>query len=222
MNVELDFGIIFIVLLAQVYLLLYKLNSMNQLIKIIIGCSFLLLFSSCFKEVPMPTQLRIQVFDDQGYTQPNAFVTLYQSQSDYLAFKNPIAQTYTDQNGYFYFSGLSTNIYYYYSVEMGCLDNFYSSNHITSLLEPQVLNEYEPIRLGVIGTIKVENDSYNPYDVYLDGYIVYNNLTGNKTISINDVRGGNHLVKVVQLNGFNDHTYNVNVSCGVIPTVIIP
>ncbi len=195
---------------------------MNHFIKIIIACSFLFLFNSCTKEVPTPTQLRILVLDDQGYALPNALVTLYQSKSDYLTYKNAVAKTYTDQNGYLYFSNLSTGLYYYYSVEIGCLDNYYSNNHITSLLEPQVLNEYDPIKLNVVGKIKVENDSNNPYDVYLDGYLVYNSLSGNSNITIPEVEGGNHTVEVKQLYGSNDFNYSVNVSCGVYPTVIIP
>ena len=195
---------------------------MNHFIKIIVGCSFLFLFSSCIKDVPTPTQLRIQVLDDQGYAVSNASVTLYQSKSDYLNYKNAIATTYTDQNGYLYFSNLSTAVYYYYSVEIGCLDNYYSNNHLTSLLEPQALNEYDAIRLIVVGKIKVENDSNNPYAVYLDGYLVYNSLSGNSNITIPEVEGGNHNVEVKQLYGSNDLVYSVNVSCGVQPTVIIP
>ena len=209
-------------ILHEVCLLLYKLFNMNHFLKIIVACSFLFLLNSCIKEVPTPTQLRIQVFDDQGYPLSNAYVTLYQSKSDYLTYKNAIATTYTDQNGYMYFSNLSTSVYYYYSVEVGCLDNYYSNNHITSLLVPQVLNEYDAIKLNVVGTIKVENDSNNPYSVYLDGYLIYNSLSGNSNITIPEVEGGNHTVEVVQLNGLNYYTYKVNVSCGVYPTVIIP
>ena len=204
---------------------MYKLFSMKNLIKLILASLLFFCLSSCIKEVPAPTQLQIQVLDDQGYIVPNAAVYLYASESDYLNDKNLLQTSTTDQNGYFYFSNLVPTTYYYY-VKSGCLDNYNTTYYTGQPLLPNQLNQYSPIRLMVSGTLSTKNISYYPYAIYIDGSLAYSSQAGGTTVDFHEIPGGNHIFRVLQLSGYQynpiDQTFTVNVSCGVSPTITYP
>lgn len=198
---------------------------MNNFIKTIIVCTFFLFFSSCIKTSTIPTQLQIQVVDEQGYAISGAKVSLYKSEQDFLNDKNLIGTTYTDENGYLYFSNLSPIVYYYY-VQSGCKDNFNTTYYLSQPLTANKLNEFSFITLKVSGKISVANSSQFPYDVYVDNILKYSSQPANTTLDITEVSGGSHTVKVIQVSGYStipiNETFTVNVSCGVSPTVTYP
>ena len=140
---------------------------MKYYIKIFIGCFFAFTISSCIRTTDVPTELKVQVLDDQGYPVAGAHVDLFDNKTDYLNNTNIVLTTTTDQNGFIYVYNLSP-ISYYYFISSGCLDNTYTTNRLTSPLVPNVINVYDPIYLGVVGKIKVENNSsFYSCDVYL-------------------------------------------------------
>lgn len=190
-----------------------------KIIKIVFISFVFLSFQSCIKTIdtPAPTSMQILVQDNLGYPLPGASVTLFGSESDFYNNVNPIATSYTDANGYLYFTNLSPIIYYYY-VQYGCKDNFNGNTHLYEPLVPYSLNTYSPITLSSVGQIKVESNSFYPYQVLLDGVVVVNNLPSQSTATINEIPAGNHSLEVIQLSGYNGSPnyefFNVVVTCG--------
>jgi len=182
-------------------------------------CFVFLSLQSCIKTIdtPAPTSMKILVQDNQGYPLPGASVTLFGSESDFYNNINPLGSFVTDANGYLYITNLSPVIYYYY-IQYGCLDNFNGNTHLYDPLVPYCVNTYSPITLSPVGQIKVESNSYYPYQVLLDGVVVVNSLPAQSTATINEISAGNHSIEVVQLSGYNGNPnyeyFNVVVTCG--------
>lgn len=196
---------------------------MKYFIKIFLGCILAFTFSACVRTTAVPTELKVQVLDDQGYPVAGAHVDLFETKTDYLNSTNIVLTTTTDQNGYIYVYNLSP-ISYYYFISVGCLDNTYTTNRLTSPLVPNVINVYDPIFLSVVGKIKVENNSsFYPCDIYLDGNTTtpyYSGLAVGAVLTIPELQAGNHTVEVY--NGHTDEVFHTTISCGVTPTISFP
>jgi hypothetical protein len=148
---------------------------------------------------------------------------LYQTQ------KNAVASTTTDVNGYMYFSAKSSNIStvaYYFRITSGCLDNYHNSNHFSTPLVANTLNTYNNIILSSVGKIQVVSTSSNPYEIFLDGNVIFSSVAGGSTNTIGEVSVGSHTVRVLQLSGYvfsaTDESFTVNVSCGSTSIVTFP
>ena len=177
-----------------------------------------------------PTELKVKVIDNLGNPISGAVVTLYNNKSDYNNFANAVATTTTNTNGYMYFSSntssISTVAYYYY-ISYGCKDNVHNATHFSTPLVANTLNTYNDILLSSEGTIKVVNNSSNPYEIYIDGIVYNTSLQGNYSQSFTYETVGTHTVRVVQLSGYlvypTDETFNVTITgCGNTQTVSFP
>ena len=131
--------------------------------------------NSCIKTSTAPTELKIQVVDNQGYPFPNATVYMYETKSDFLNNKNIVLKTTTDANGYLYVTDLSPLAYYLYVVS-DCYDDFNTNYQLPYALLPNTLNVYDPIVLSSVGQIVVQSNSNYPYQIELDGNIVSSSL----------------------------------------------
>lgn len=198
---------------------------MNLFYKLVVACFFFVFLNSCLKVAPIPTQLQIQVLDEDGYIVPNATVYLFANEYDFFQNKDVLQTTTTDPNGYFYFTNLSPTTYYYY-VQSGCLNNFNTTYYLSQPLLPNQLNQYSPVYLAVSETVRTKNISNNPFAIYIDGSLAYTSQPGGTTVDFPEISGGNHIVRVLQLSGYAyhpiDQVFTVNVSCGVSPTITYP
>ena len=181
--------------------------------------------NSCIKTSTAPTELKIQVVDNQGYPFPNATVYMYETKSDFLNNKNIVLKTTTDANGYLYVTDLSPLAYYLYVVS-DCYDDFNTNYQLPYALLPNTLNVYDPIVLSSVGQIVVQSNSNYPYQIELDGNIVSSSLASGQYITIHEVPAGNHTVRVIQLSGYYpvplDESFSVNVTCGNTSQVLFP
>ena len=177
-----------------------------------------------------PTQLKVKITDNLGNPLSGANATLYNTLSDYQNKTNAVATTTTDVNGYMYFSAKTSNIStvaYYFYITSGCLDNYHNSaNHFSTALVANTVNTYNNIILSSEGQIQVVSTSTNPYEIFLDGNVVFSSVAGGSTHTITEVPAGSHTVRVLQLSGYvisaTDESFTVNVTCGNISKVTFP
>ena len=194
---------------------------------IIITLLFCTALSSCIKTEVIPTQLKMQVIDGQGYTVPGASVYLYATNNDFYKDINVVAKGTTDANGYIYFTNLSTQVDYYFYVQDGCQDNFNNVNHLSYTLEPNTVNAIEPVVVSSVGNIVVQSSSSYPYKILIDGQVYLDNLPAMKSATFYEMPAGTHTVEVIQFSGYiglpNDEIFNnVTVKCGASTIVSFP
>lgn len=176
--------------------------------------------------IATPTQLKVKITDNLGSPISGATATLYNNLSDYQSKTNAVATTTTDANGYMYFSSNLSTVAYYFYISSGCLDNYHNANHFSTPLVANTLNTYNNIILSSEGQIQIVSTSTNPYEVFLDGNVIFSSVAGGSTHYINEVPAGSHTVRVLQLSGYvispTDETFTANVTCGNFTTVTFP
>ena len=188
--------------------------------------SLVVLFNSCIKVDVTPTQLKMQVIDNQGYVAPGATVYLYQTESDFVSGNNLVTKGTTDANGYIYFTNLSTQIDYYFFVQYGCQDNYNNFNHLSSYLDANAVNSIGQVAVSSVGSIKVISNSFYPFKVLVDNQIYVSSLASNTNATFDEMPAGTHTVEVIQLSGYTglpkDLIFPITVKCGATTVVSFP
>lgn len=198
---------------------------MKRILQIMLLAIIAFCFNSCIKTANTPTDLKVRVIDEQGLPFQNAVVYLYETQYDYLHNTNLVLKTNTDNNGYLYVTDLAPVAYYYF-IESDCYDNYNTTQQLPTALIPNTLNVYEPIVLSSVGQLLIQNNTFYPYGIYLDGAVVCSTLPAGQNVTIHEVPTGRHIVRIAHqsvydtnpLDGSNTYT----VSCGATTTVTFP
>ena len=183
--------------------------------------------SSCTKIEVVPTQLKMQVINEQGYSVSGANVYLYANQTDFYKDKNVVASGLTDANGFVYFTNLSPQYNYYFYVQDGCLDNFNNIIHVPYSLEPNAVNSIQPVLISSVGSIKVQNNSIFPFKILVDSEVYLDNLPAMSNTTFYEIPAGTHTVEVIQLSGYvglpiDEIFNNVTVKCGATTVISFP
>jgi hypothetical protein len=193
---------------------------MKTFIKLIFISSILLSFGcSEKKEDPKPvtpTSLRINVKDGVGNNVSGATVKLYTSKTNFENQTNQVGATVvTDANGNATLSDLNA-IQYYWFIEKDCKNNFNGGITSTNPLSANTINNITII-LSETGTLTYQNNSSNPYRVFLNGNQLFD-MPGNTSRMVRYVPTGSFTVRALQLSGFlvvaTDISAVSTISCG--------
>jgi hypothetical protein len=121
----------------------------------------------------------------------------------------------SDSKGVALFDNLSS-IKYYFSADKDCLTNAFGGNVTSNALTPSMKSMVTCI-LSKSGTLKINNTSSNPYDVYINGVLKITNMAGGSTQSFK-AGTGTYNIRVLQKNGYilypTDKTFSGSISCG--------
>jgi PKD repeat protein len=171
-----------------------------------------------------PTSLQISIKDNLGNAVSGATVKLYSSLTDWTNETNQVLTTQTSNtNGVVTFSPLSPAIYYW-KIMSGCQTNLFGSNTSTTALTANINNTVTSV-LGGTGTLTLNNNSTNPYDIYVNGILQITNMSGGSTRNF-AAPVGNYTIRVIQKSGFilspTDKTYTGSLICGGTLTVAFP
>ncbi|RPD43496.1 SpaA isopeptide-forming pilin-related protein [Paracnuella aquatica] len=190
--------------------------------------SFALALFSCSKEgTPAPaavTSLKITV--KEGFLPlSGATVRLYLSQEDLLNATGQVGSTkITDAKGEVTFTDLSP-LKYYWKVDAGCKSNINSEVTSTAALSRGLTNT-ATVQVAPTGTLRVVNNTSNPYDVYANGILVIDDLPGGTSRSLLSAPTGNWNIRVVQQSGYlfspTERTFTGTLLCGATLTATIP
>jgi len=202
-----------------------KSSKMKRILPLILLAIITFVFNSCIKTANSTAELKVRVIDEQGIPFQNAVVYLYETQYDYLHNTNLVLKTTTDYNGYLHVIDLAP-IAYYYFIESDCYDNYNTTQQLPSALVPNTINVYDPIVLSSVGQLLIQNNTYYPYAIYLDGSVVCSTLPAGQNLTVHEVPTGRHIVRIAHqsvydtnpLDGSNTYT----VSCGATTPVNFP
>jgi hypothetical protein len=173
---------------------------------------------------PVNTSLEISLKDDLGNSVTGATVKLYSSESNYLNEGSQVQTSKTSgSNGVVLFENL-TSIKYYYNAEKDCLTNAFGAVTTTNNLSANYKNTVTVV-LSKSGTLKINNISTNPYDVYINGVLKITNMAGGNLKTFK-VGLGTYNIRVLQKSGYilypTEKTYTGNISCGSVLTCTFP
>ncbi|MCX6172276.1 MAG: hypothetical protein NT048_05490 [Flavobacterium sp.] len=190
------------------------------------------MFFGCSKEdstsltLP-PTTLKIIVNDDSGNPVSQAQVKIFGSQFDYYNNLNQLFTTkLTNNQGEASFSPVNTYDTYYWSVTKDCKTSVFdtNNNHNNLFLLSNAVNTYS-ISISDKGILTFNNNSSNPYKVYVNNVLKITNLAGNSTDSY-FYSPGNYSIRVEQISGYllypTIKTYMVTLNCSGILTTTFP
>lgn len=171
-----------------------------------------------------PTALQINVRDGLGNAVSGATVKLYGTLSDWTNETNQLLTTQTtNASGVVVFTPLSPQNYYWKIVN-GCQNNLYGSIATTNALAANNTTIVTSV-LSATGTLVLNNNSSNPYDVYQNGTLLIASMPGGTSRSF-VVPTGQYNIRVIQKSGFvltpTDKAYTGNVNCGGSLTVNFP
>jgi len=182
---------------------------------------------SCSKSsttAPATTSLEITLKDDLGNPVTGATVKLYSSETNYSNGTNEVQGSKTsDSKGVVLFDNLSS-IKYYFSADKDCLTNAFGGVATSNALTSSTKNMVTCI-LAKSGTLKINNTSSNPYDIYINGVLKITNMAGGTTQSFKAAIG-TYNVRVLQKSGYvftpTDKTYSGSISCGTVLNCTFP
>ncbi len=168
---------------------------------------FLIMTLGCSKEdlntqTQTQTTLLIQVTDESGIPVQDAQVKLYGSENDMNNNTNALLTTQTtNSQGEVRFSPLSPFITYYWYANKGCSTNVFSINKNIIYLTSNTVNAF-PTTLKPTGTLTFQNTSSNPYNVYVNNYLLVQNMSGGGTVKSFPTTPGNYTIRVEQQSGY--------------------
>lgn len=178
---------------------------------------FLLFLAACSKPAtppPADTQLRIAL-TDLTTAQPaiGATVYLYNTQTAWYAQTGYIATATADGIGTVTFTGLNSQVYYWYAV-LGCRDNWFQLNGTNQPIVDGVTTNVSGGISGV-GMLKLVNNSDYQFKVYVNGVIIFTNMPAHSQYSLKEGTG-QYDVHIVQVSGGGsiDRTYTGTLTCG--------
>ena len=192
----------------------------------------LISISSCSKddsltnyETSQNTSMKLSIIDNHGNNVAGAKVSIYQSHSDWEHRTNQIGKTQvTNSQGNVVFDNLSP-IKYFWFIEKGCKNNYNGPVTSQNPISEGHQNIINNIIISSSGTIKLDNYSNNPYNIYINGTFEFA-LKGNETRYLKNTKLGAYSIKVVQISGYALYptikNYNINVKCGQIKAVNFP
>ncbi len=174
-----------------------------------------LIFCGCEKE--KETTLEVTVINTTGHAISGATVKLYSSLENLQNGTNVLHRGYTNESGVAIFENIQPQTYYVHS-QSDC-----SSSYINGLtLSPKtIVAETKNTMTSTVrsnGTLKITNESTNPYKVYLDGSVLIERMLGGTSATYDYVPTESYTVRVVQLSGYilypTDKTYTKTLYCG--------
>jgi len=206
--------------------LIKKAKSMKKNVKSIIALicvGFALMSCSKTDTTPAaaPTVMALHCVDGSGNPVQGASVTLYNNSTDWLNTANAAYTGTTDANGNVSFSGVSSQVYYFWCLNAtSCLANL-SAQVTQSALTANVTNNFTVV-LTAYGKLSVTNTSASdptgytgPYEIKVNGNVWQNSLAaGANATELLPV--GNITVEAIQLSGYTfsatDSTYSLTIS----------
>jgi hypothetical protein len=188
--------------------------GMFFLLIIVLGCTK----EDTYTQTQIQTTLLIQVTDESGIPVQDAQVKLYGSENDMFNNTNALLTTQmTNSQGEVRFSPLSSYSTYYWFASKGCSTNVFSINKNMIYLTPNTVNAF-PTTLKPTGTLTFKNTSSNPYNVYVNNSLKFQNMSGSGTIKSYLTNPGIYTIRVEQQSGylFNPTiiTYVRELTCG--------
>ncbi len=171
------------------------------------------------------TSLELRLTDNLGNTVTGASVKLYDSATDWANGTNQIGITqYSDIYGKVTFNNLAP-IQYYWLAKKDCKNNVNGGVTTTSSLTKGRKNTLGSISLTSTGDLKFENNSKNPYKVYINGKFSFQ-VSGLSTKYQNHLPIGDYSIKVVQVSGYalypTKQTFSPSLACGDYQSISFP
>jgi hypothetical protein len=179
-----------------------------------------ILITGCKKdEQVISTSLNIRIIDDLGNSIPGVSVKLYTALEDLEHQEKQTGSTLiSDTTGEVTFNDLEL-IKYFWRAEKGCRNNI-NGVKTTGILE---LNRTRTVTSTLIetGTFVLKNQSSNQYQVFVNGALL---LTADPLYecTYEYVPAGSYSVRVSQVGGATNKTYNGDIACGSTFSVTYP
>ena len=172
--------------------------GMFLLLVMVLGCSK----EDLNTQTQTQTTLLIQVTDESGIPVQDAQVKLFGSENDMNNNTNALLTTQTtNTQGEVRFSPLSPFITYYWYASKGCSSNVFSSKYNMNYLASNTINAFATT-LKPTGTLTFKNTSSNPYNVYVNNYLIFQNMSGGGTVKSYLTTPGNYTIRVEQQSGY--------------------
>lgn len=170
------------------------------------------------------TALELTITDNTDTPVSGATVKLYTSQANLKEQTNEIGKAQiSDANGKVTFKDLEA-IKYYWRAEKGCQNNIQGIYETPSPITANQLNASVTV-LTATGTLKMTNNSNDPYQVYIDGKLVFTAQAG-YMYTFEYVPTNSYSIRVVQVSGYGlhptDKSYNAKVVCGATTNIVFP
>lgn len=167
---------------------------------------------------PAPTQIQFTVTDENNANASGAAVKLYRTLSDYTNGSNAIGPFFTGSNGQVTIGSTVAleSIPYYVDIRLGCKNNALLDNRLTQA-PPAGLTSTVTAKVQSTGTIRLVNNSANPYRIYINGLIWISSMASG-TVNLPDMQARAYSIRVLQISGYaitpTDQTYTGTLTCG--------
>lgn len=163
-----------------------------------------------------PTSLELTIVNNLGNPIQGANVKLYSSYDDWNLGINQVGYTLTSNfAGKVKFTNLSP-VKYYWFAEYDCQNNVNGAVTTTQPLSNNINNTLNVVLSGT-GNVILNNNSVNPYKVYINGIYAFD-MAGGSSKDLNYIPTGNLTIRVLQISGYvlypTDETYSLTIDCG--------